>query len=181
MKKTTAKNVITVSFVVQLIIFPMGVDKNRPREPTATASRGQDVVVVQPHIEHCHFCGKKGTFGIDLLICSSCRVAKYCDVLCQKKHWSQHQVYCKALNISSGSNEIHISKPVTHLSPNEQAKMVLLSGNNCIIDCNLNDMKTKVLWHTGSQVSVVSRRFLKNNFRGLEIRNLADLLCLAHT
>jgi len=60
------------------------------------------------------------------------------------------------------------------LSPNEQAKMVLLVGNKCIIDCNLNDVKTKVLWDTGSQVSVISRRFLKTNFRGIEIRNLAD-------
>jgi len=60
------------------------------------------------------------------------------------------------------------------LSPNEQAKMVLLVGNKCIIDCNLNDVKTKVLWDTGSQVSVISRRFLKTNFGGIEIRNLAD-------
>ena len=37
-------------------------------------------------------------------------------------------------------------------------------------------MKTKVLWDTGSQVSVISRRFLKQTFGGLEIRNLVDLL-----
>ena len=111
-----------------------------------------------------------------MYLAKSKMLAKYCDVLCQKKHWSQHQVYCKALNISSGSNEIHVSESVTHLSPNEQGIMVLLVGNKCITDCNINDMKTKVLWDTGSQVSLISRRFLKTNFRGLAIRNLADLL-----
>ena len=54
--------------------------------------------------------------------------------------------------------------------------MVFLVGNKCIIDCNLNGVKTKVLWDTGSQVSVISRRFLKQTFGGLEIRNLVDLL-----
>ena len=137
---------------------------------------GQDVVVDQPHTEQCHFCGKSGTFGIELLICASCHVAKYCSVSCQKEHWLQHQVYCKALNISSRSNEIHVGEAVAHLSPKERAKVVFLVGNKCIIDCNLNGMKTKVLWDTGSQVSVISRRFLKTNFMDLEIRNLADLL-----
>ena len=65
---------------------------------------------------------------------------------------------------------------LSHICHQIKVRMVLLVGNKCIIDCNLNEMKTKVLWDTGSQVSVISRRFLKTNFRGLEIRNLADLL-----
>ena len=56
---------------------------------------------------------------------------------------------------------------LSHICHQIKARIVLLVGNNCIIDCNLNEMKTKVLWDTGSQVSVISRRFLKKNFRCL--------------
>ena len=114
--------------------------------------------------------------GIELLICASCRVAKYCNASCQKKHWSQHQSYCKALNILSQSNEIQVGESITHLSPKDHAKISSLVGNKCMIDCNLNGIKTKALWDTGSQVSVISKPFLRSSFGETEIKNLAALL-----
>ena len=79
--------------------------------------------------------------------------------LCRSRSFS---VCCKALNIAFGSNEIHVGESITYLSPNEHAKIALLVGNKCIVDCNLNDIN-----YQGN---------LKTNFRGLEIRSLADLL-----
>ena len=79
------------------------------------------------------FLWKKGTFVIELLICISCHVAKYCNVSCQKKHWPKHKVYCKVLNITSKSNEIHVSESVIHLSRKENAKMIFWSEINVLL------------------------------------------------
>ena len=76
----------------------------------------------------------------------------------------------------SQSNEIQVGESITHLSPKDHAKISALVGNKCMIDCNLNGIKTKALWDTGSQVSVISKPLLRSSFGETEIKNLAALL-----
>ena len=90
-----------------MTICRMVVEKIGLGTPTVTTAMGNDVIVDQPHIDQCHVCGKNGTFGIVLLDCAPCHVAKYCTLSCQEKHWLQYEVYCKALDISNRSNEIY--------------------------------------------------------------------------
>jgi hypothetical protein len=41
----------------------------------------------------CAECGKEG--GISLKMCMSCKLVKYCNAECQKKHWAKHKKTCK--------------------------------------------------------------------------------------
>ena len=41
----------------------------------------------------CADCGEEG--GISLKACTSCKLVRYCNVKCQKKHWSKHKKKCK--------------------------------------------------------------------------------------
>lgn len=39
----------------------------------------------------CSFCGK---LPENPKVCSRCKIKRYCDVECQKKHWTTHKEYC---------------------------------------------------------------------------------------
>ena len=45
-------------------------------------------------------CGNEDCPNLDhelkFKVCQGCRVRRYCTVLCQKKDWGKHQVYCRA-------------------------------------------------------------------------------------
>ena len=43
----------------------------------------------------CAGCGVKEDDDIKLKDCTACRIAKYCGVKCQKKHWPKHKEECK--------------------------------------------------------------------------------------
>ena len=47
-----------------------------------------------PKISGCDSCGEKAK-RTDLLLCSGCRVAQYCDRSCQQKKWEVHREYCE--------------------------------------------------------------------------------------
>lgn len=42
----------------------------------------------------CNTCGREEGNGPALLRCTRCKVALYCSVSCQKKHWKEHKKYC---------------------------------------------------------------------------------------
>jgi tRNA U34 5-methylaminomethyl-2-thiouridine-forming methyltransferase MnmC len=41
----------------------------------------------------CAECGEEG--GINLKACKACMFVKYCNAMCQRKHWSTHKKICK--------------------------------------------------------------------------------------
>jgi hypothetical protein len=41
----------------------------------------------------CAACGKK---ALQMLKCSRCTAAFYCDAACQKRHWREHRAACGA-------------------------------------------------------------------------------------
>ena len=52
-------------------------------------------------------CGRREDDHGKFLICSHCRLVKYCGVECQKKHWRQsHKYVCTGLRIPSRSRRI---------------------------------------------------------------------------
>ena len=42
----------------------------------------------------CAECGEKGGV-VSLKACMSCKLVKYCNAKCQKKHWPKHKKQCK--------------------------------------------------------------------------------------
>ena len=109
-----------------------------------------------------------------------CTVVNYCCQSCQKKDWPSHKKYCEALHIllkSAENKQIDINPFfVCHISPREQQNISRLVGNKCIIQCNLNGLSTEALWDTGSQVSVLSKQYLHDNFPNLQVAPLRQLL-----
>ena len=63
-----------------------------------------------------------------------------------------------------------------HLTPKQKVRLSSLVGNKCIVKCKLNGQDGSVLWDIGSQVSMVSSGFLKDNFPSLGLRKLNELL-----
>eukprot|EP00794_Sanderia_malayensis_P013054 gene13054-14397_t len=49
-------------------------------------------------------------------------------------------------------------------------------GNKCVIQCNLDGFSTEALWDIGSQVSVLSKQYLDDNFPNLQVAPLRQLL-----
>ena len=116
------------------------------------------------------------------MFCNQCRIVYYCSPTCQRKHWTRHAPICKCLHLlAKGPSDWNSLESVTnsvicHLSPKQQIRLSSLVGKKCIVNCKPNIKNASVLWDTRSQVSLISRKFLKENFPSLKIRNLTELL-----
>ena len=115
---------------------------------------------------------------------------------------SSNAVIVKLLNIvqgnvnrNTGDNIRHFARPyplwksekcrgerektgvfVSHLSPQEHARVVRLVWRKCTVKCLLNGLETDALWDTGAQVSIISHSWLKQCLPGCDIRDIAELL-----
>ena len=65
---------------------------------------------------------------------------------------------------------------VCHVNPLKNSKMIKLVSEKCLVECFLNGNKTLGLWDTGSQISILSQKYLNDNFPQLEVKNLEELL-----
>ena len=52
---------------------------------------------------------------------------------------------------------------VSHLTPNEHAKVIGLVGKKCTVKCLLDDCECNVLGDTGAQVSIISVELLQKH------------------
>ena len=64
----------------------------------------------------------------------------------------------------------------THLSPKEKAKMAKIVGEKCLMQCELSGAPKSVLLDTSAQVSIISEKYLLENFINAEIRAILDIL-----
>lgn len=56
---------------------------------------GDHVDKIEPSRRSCSLCGRpEGPKEPKLMICSGCRNASYCNVLCQRGHWPRHKDLC---------------------------------------------------------------------------------------
>ena len=124
----------------------------------------------------CTFCGQAQVKG-PILQCRGCKAAKYCDRRCKKQHWSEHKKLCCTIqNLSNAKEDSHPSIFSSHLTLKQQAKIVNLVGQRCMVNCQLNSKATKVLWDTGAQVSMLSKEFLQGTFPDTQVRDISELI-----
>ena len=97
---------------------------------------------------------------------------------CQGAHWQEHKVLCQAITHLSNCDTKEFKDPacVSHLTPNEHAKVIGLVGKKCMVRCLLNDCEFDMLWDTGAQVSIIPAKSLQQHLGGIAIRELSDLL-----
>ena len=102
-------------------------------------------------------------------------------IYCKDKSRPYHQQVCVKSQEGKESDEQevtenHFKGRVTCLRPSRRKKLVKLVGERCIFNCYLNDKKVKALWDTGTQVSLIHSKYVKENFPNTEIRPLNALL-----
>ena len=124
----------------------------------------------------CCVCGSSD----DVRCCGNCKAAKYCSKGCQRKHWEHHSVYCGAIvDLEQLEKEkFYRNKTVRQNQINSKVrlKMLKLVGNKPKIRCRLDGKSTEMLWDTGSQVSLVDKRWVNQHFPDKEILPVADFL-----
>ena len=81
--------------------------KNRRIRARKTLSKGDLLFSVQPLVsainskfyqKRCHYCFRKST---NLKQCSMCHFAMYCQIECQRAHWTEHRLMCPIIKRSS--------------------------------------------------------------------------------
>ena len=169
----------TVSSVAQRNILLVDVDKEiRETGGSCTRGGGESVAAKNSPNIHCNFCSKVIKSDTRPL-CNGCKVVFYCDKNCQKRHWKDRKILCQAIS-SIQASKIDCKSPrnnsVTHLTPKEHLKIVQIVGEKCVFECLLDGKRQSCLWDTGSQVSIMSRDYLSQNFPHLEVKHLQELL-----
>lgn len=146
----------------------------KPKEAT-TAGQG----VADDHIKRSHVCVNCGRKGLSLKQCSNCHSVHYCSQKCQRAHWIKHKQLCSAIKYLSNQEKRDVSDSgmyVSHLTPNQHAKVAKLVGRRCMVQCVMNNVQTEALWDTGAQVSIVSKDWIAENLPTAESRQMDELL-----
>ena len=142
----------------------------------AAACTGQSVAAnkTSHQQKHCNFCASTNVN----FQCSKCNISNYCSKNCQQKHWPEHKVIFNALQITNNLRweNYHNEISSCHLTPKEQMKISNIVGSKCMIKCLLNDKEVMALWDTGSQISIISSDFLKQEHPYLQPRKLEEIL-----
>ena len=131
-----------------------------------TVDEGQPAV--EPHLSHltCNGCCNTVAEISQIFQCSGCKVVRYCDRQCQKKHWNEHKVLCNTIRTLHKDVVEKCKKACSfssHLTPKQRNQIVNLVGDRCMVDCCIESSETSALWDTGSQVCLVSSRWLQDN------------------
>ena len=114
-------------------------------------------------------------------ICSQCKSVYYCSKECQQKSWHKHKILCTSIatfekKTKDNRNILQDKSFPTHLSPKEKAKMAKIVGEKCLMQCELSGAPKSVLLDTSAQVSIISEKYLLENFINAEIRAILDIL-----
>ena len=128
------------------------------------------------NVMKCCVCGSEE----NVQVCGGCKSTKYCSKECQKSHHEYHAVYCNALNELEKleKDKIYGDKSVREKQLNfwKHAKIVKLVGNKPMLSCSLNGKQTKALWDTGSMISLVDRRWVRDNHPELKVIPVEEFL-----
>ena len=119
----------------------------------------------------CNGCMKEADVNFKRCLC--CKLVFYCSQTCQKRHWSEHQHLCKAIQkevsqywdnpkgLGDGADsEVFVS----HFTPRKHAALAKLVGQKCSVKCLLNDVDMRVLWDTEAQVFIMPEHVLTSKF-----------------
>ena len=137
--------------------------------PTETPSKEEEE-------EECCVCSST----VNVRRCSECHATSYCSRKCQKSHHAYHAPYCSAI---SQLEKFEIDKLYRGFSVRQQqldaktqTKLVKLVGEKPILRCLLDGKSVDVLWDTGSMITLVSRKWAKENFPKKKIHSISEFL-----
>ena len=126
--------------------------------------------------EKCCVCGSTE----NVMRCGKCKATAYCSRTCQKSHLAHHSVYCSMI---VGLEKVETDKLYRGFSVRQKQmdfkttkKIVNLVGEKPMLKCSLGGKEFQVLWDTGSMISLVDRRWVKENFPEAIVHSVAAFL-----
>ena len=126
----------------------------------------------------CNGCGSS-LCNSQLLQCSGCKSVLYCSRKCQLSHRGEHKVLCNAIqHVHKDLSEklLRACTYINHITPKQQNKIINLIGEQCVVDCQIAGKISKALWDTGSQVCLLSTKWLAENGITAPIRDIKEAL-----
>ena len=129
-----------------------------------------------PSVEFCCVCGATE----NVKACGKCKATRYCSENCQKVHLDYHAVYCSAIvDLDKLQKErFYGDCTVRQKGGNGKTRMKLMKlvGEKPILNCCLGGKEFQMLWDTGSMISMVDKKWVKNNFPEATIHSVTDFL-----
>ena len=97
-------------------------------------TEGVDNVVLDNNVSACASCGKEGN-NDDMNTCNKCKMVKYCNAACKKKHRTKHKKACE-----KRVAELHDEKLFKDPPPNEECPICMLplppdTGQSVFMSC----------------------------------------------
>ena len=93
---------------------------------------------------------------------------KYCSKGCQKKHFPYHVQYCSAIvDLTKWeTDKLHKNYSVREEQVDARCrnKFVNLIGEKPMLNCYLDSENCDALWDTGSMISLVDTKWVRQNF-----------------
>ena len=130
---------------------------------------------ITPKCMVCNARIKKGK----MVSCSKCSCGKYCSDVCLQKH-GDHAKYCEMIcNVEQietakrMKNEIFVNDS-EKLPYKMKLKLIRLVGERALCNLYLNGKNVQGLWDTGAMISMVNRRFLKENFPDVKVHSISE-------
>ena len=116
-------------------------------------------------------------------VCGGCKSVRYCSVICQMSHRSHHGQYCSHIPelLKLETDKLYArclkqSVRQVQYDMSAQRKMVKLVGEKPMLKCYYGGRAVKVLWDTGSMVSMVDRQWLDEHFPGEKVYSVEEFL-----
>ena len=111
--------------------------------------------------------------------CSSCKLVYFSGKSCQIQSWKDHKQVCKTISMLKVQRKEEVFKRrsyTVNLSTKQKHKVTRLIGEKCFIKVLINNKLSSVLLNTGAQVSVISDKFLRENFPHVDEYPVNELL-----
>ena len=129
-----------------------------------------------PSVDCCCVCGSTE----DVKACGNCKATRYCSKKCQKSHRDYHEVYCLAIADLEKVQKEKLYGDFTVRQKRDDVKtrrkLMKLVGEKPMLNCRLDGKEFQMLWDTGSMISMVDRKWVKDNFPGRTIHPVSDFI-----
>ena len=112
--------------------------------------------------------------------CGNCKATRYCSKKCQKSHRDYHAVYCSAIADLEKVQKEKLYGDFTVRQKKDDVKtsrrLMKLVGKKPMLNCHLGGKEFQMLWDTGSMISMVDRKWVKENFPEITIHPVSDFI-----
>ena len=151
-------------------------EEDEENESSANVEMANDEPTKVAKVRCCAVCSSTE----NLQRCGHCKATFYCSKKCQKQHHPHHSKFCPWIvdlqKLETEKVYRGFSVRQDPLDFKTKKKIVKLVGEKPFLQCFLGGKKFKGLWDTGSQVSLVDRQWMEDNFPDVKIQSVESYM-----